>query len=887
MKNILTVATAVAIALNLSGCGENKTVEQYLNSASEYSAKKNLNSAIIELKNAVRLSPRNAEARFQLGKAYLAQGNYVNAEKELEKAQELGIEQSDTTPLLAQIKTKLAKSDEVYLLAKNSSYLNDDDYIVVLTYAGISALANNEEDKAKDYINQAISISETAVYSRLGKAYLSRSKQALSKSLTDIEELLADNPNIGEILLLKGHLLFSLEDYEQAADSFTYYLTQHPLDYSVHYFEINSLIKAELYQRAEVITDLLLAKFKDAPLALHYKAQLQYQKKEFKEAKNNAELSIQAGSTSAITKLIAGASSYQLKNYEQAYNHLKPIESYLPSTHPIKKILAGIKLQLGYDSEAAEAFISLEGLTSDDSAFLQASSAKLIAIGDFDSAQKLIEKAEKLDPNNARLSAQKGYVLLSKNNKAGIDSLERALELDPSLISVELALGIQYLKSGDDKKAQEVSNKLIVKYGNNPSGYLLQGIIFTKENKNEQAIESFEIVLSLDPDNIVGLYNLGLIYQDQQENETAWGYFERVITINPAHKNALSNFVNLAVNTKQLERSHDFLVKLADGDNLTLTIALAMNLRANEQIKESVSLLEEFTNKSVLTPLYWTILGDSYFQLNDFERANIAFTTGLKQTPQHYLLNLRIIGILETLKKYPEAVAQAQKAYQFYPDNDRLEILLTHLEMINRNYAEAKKMLDITKKKQLKHHLLDSVSGSLALKDNNYTQAIDSFSAAYDQKPSDVNLIQLARALTFNGQQKEAEKLLETFIESNPTKINVRLLLAELYSQNDYNKKVQQYTVINNISPNNIAILNNLAWNQYKLGDVENALLNIEHAYSLSPDNIAILETYGVILVTLTKYRKGIEVLEMAMIKGSKDEFALNSLAQARIALNQ
>ena len=887
MNRTTIIASAVALALGVSACSEQKSLEQLLASASEHSAKRDFGTAIIELKNAVRLAPKNAQARIALGIAYLEQGNYIFAEKELEKSQQLGIDQANVTPLLAQVKAKLGKADEVYQLVQASVDINDDDYIIVLTYAGIAALADNDIDKAQDYIGQAIAISETAAYSQVGKAYLAHSEQDFSQGLADIENLLQEAPSLSEALLLKAHLLFALEDYGQAAGLFTQYLTKHPMDYSVHYFEINSLIKAELYAQAEAITDKLLEKFKKAPLALHYKAQLQYQKGLYEEAKTSAEQAIQGGATSAVTKLIAGASAYQLKDYEQAYNHLKPVEGFLSNNHPVKKLLAVIRLQLGYSSEAAENFVALEGLSNADSGFLQASASSLIEIGDFESAQKLIEKAEKLDPDNAQLSAQKGVVLLSQNNDEGIRSLERAIELAPSLVNIDLALGLQYLKANDVNEAQKIADKLINEHSEIATGYLLQGLIFGKNNKLEQADEAFKKAIAVEPNNVASLFHLGLIKADSNKVDEALGYFEKVIILSPEHNGALVNLLKLSANSNQLVRTENFLTKNYDSNNLLLTLALAQNLRLNNKVPEAIELLENFSNKDIVNAQYWATLGDSYMQLKLFEESNIAFSNGLALDSSNYFLNIRKIGSLEVLSKYPEALLQTRKAISLFPKDERLIILLAFYEVKNENISKAKVAFDIAKQSQLEHHLLDFVAGTIALSNKSFSMAVGNFSSAYDKKASDENAIQLSRALKFNGQQKQAEKVLENYLVTNQKDYKVRILLAELYGNIDRDKKVAQYLAINEVSPNNVGILNNLAWNQYKLAQIDDALVNLEHAYTLSPTSLVVLESYGVVLFANKSYKQAVEILELAIVKGSKDEEVAQSLTKAKAALNQ
>jgi len=887
MRKTTIIASAVALALGLSACSEQKTFEQLMASANEFSQKSDFSSAVVELKSAVRLSPQNAETRLLLGHAYLEQGDYIFAEKELEKSLALGMGLSNIAPVLAQVKAKLAKYDELQALVDKSTNLNDSQYIQVLVYAGVSALGHNEREKAQDYIGQAISISENDPYSQLGKAYLAKSADDYAQSLADIESLLIHKPGFSEAILLKGHLQFYLKDYAQAAKSFGNFITQHPLDYSINYFKINSLIKAELFEEAEVITDMLLDNFKLSPLALHYKSLLQYQHQNYKEAKTIAEQAIQSGSILPLTKLIAGISAYQLKDYEQAYNQLKLIEPLIPNSHPAQKIIAVVKLQLGYSSEAAENILSLEGLTNEDSAFLQTSAASFVELGDFDSAEKLIAKAEEVDPNNANVLAQRGLVLLSQNNADdGIKSLERSIKLDPSLIDVELALGLQYLKAGDDGKAKSIASKLIAEHSDNASGYLLQGVIYTKENSIDKAIDAFNKALIISPNNIASLYNLGLIFNDKQDTKISMGYFEQVIKLASSHKGALSNYVVLAAKSKQLDHSAHFLKEMNASDNLVVTIALAQNLRLSGLTQEAVSLLESFNNKEAFDTVYWSLLGDLYFQLNNNNKASVAFNEGLKLKPQHYLLNLRSIGMFEVLKKYPEALAQTKSAYQYHPDNARLEILLAHFEAKNNNSDAAKNILSVIKEKKIEHPLVDSIFGDIALHEKNFEQAIESFSSAFEQKQTDENAIQLARSLKFNGQQQAAEKVLESFLTANSENVKIRFLLAELYDVENRQKKITQYQAIVNIAPKDVIALNNLAWNQFKVGNTESALKNIEIAYNLAPESVIILESYGVILEAASKYSEAIVILGEAIAKGSSDAQVQASLVKAVSAID-
>ncbi|PKG81594.1 PEP-CTERM system TPR-repeat protein PrsT [Colwellia sp. 75C3] len=862
--NKIIITSAITLALSLSACSEQKTAEQLIASANLYSQQGKFSNAIIDYKNAVRLAPQSAEARLGLGQTYLNQGNYISAEKELDRAVELGISYAQAATLLAQVKTRLDKFEEVEQLVKLSEELNDNDYLTVLSYAGMAMLANGQVAKAQDYFSQAAAILPESAYSKLSQVYLIYIERDFAQGLPIINNLLTEQGTFSEASLLQGYLHFALTDYEQAIGSFTQYLASYPLDHNIRFFLADSQIKAGKYEQATVITDSLLKLFKDSPLALQFKAQLEYQNKNYSEARNYANKAIHQDEDAVIVRLISGVSSYHLNDIEQAYTHLRAIDKYLPNTHPVKKILNVAKLKLGYYAETAESLSELQELTPDDVNLLAATTANLISIGELDSALALIDKSKQL-PRNSKIPSTEAEVI--QQNEQRVDN--------------ELALAIEYLKQDENTKAQQIADELKSALESKYLGLLLQGIIYVKHNDQAKAAQNFEQVLLLKPENIASLFNLGLLKQKNNQHQAALAFYKRVLAISNVHLGTLKNLISLANNEKMVKDVIELLSAHEYQDSLKLTIALAQSLRINNKIAESIIVLEQISTEVKLTSSYYMVLGDSYLQKQDVMKSNIAYSQGLIIEPQSLLLNVRYIGTLSSLKKYPQALVQARKAYSYYKESDRISVLLTYLEAKNNNVIQAKEMLAKLKNKQVSHHLLDMVTGEIALYEKKYQEAVDAFSSAYELKADQINLISLARALKLSGQANEAEKLLEKFIEKHPENEQVRLLLVSLYSEKDHTKKIIQYLSLSKSSPGKALIFNNLAWFQYKAGQVKAALKNIEKAKKLQGDSLAIQESYGVILIANDEFTKGILALENALNRGSVSTEVKEKIAEA------
>ena len=274
--NKIIITSAITLTLSLSACSEHKTAEQLITSANQYSLQGKVSNAIIDYKNAIRLAPKSAEARLGLGQLYLNQGNYISAEKELDRALALGVSFGQIVTLLAQVKTRLDKFEEIEQLIKLSEELNDNDYLTVLSYAGMAALANGQVAKAQDYFSQAAAILPDSAYSKLSQSYLLYIERDFSQGLLIINNLLTEQPAFVEASLLQGYFHFALTNYEQASNSFELYLASYPLDHNIRFFLVNSLIKAGKFEQADALTNKLLAIFKKSPLALQYKAQIAF-----------------------------------------------------------------------------------------------------------------------------------------------------------------------------------------------------------------------------------------------------------------------------------------------------------------------------------------------------------------------------------------------------------------------------------------------------------------------------------------------------------------------------------------------------------------------------------------------------------------------------------
>jgi Flp pilus assembly protein TadD len=152
---------------------------------------------------------------------------------------------------------------------------------------------------------------------------------------------------------------------------------------------------------------------------------------------------------------------------------------------------------------------------------------------------------------------------------------------------------------------------------------------------------------------------------------------------------------------------------------------------------------------------------------------------------------------------------------------------------------------------------LHIIGGNLALADIAYDKALERGLV----KNHAVRSYQIKRRLGVTG----AERPLIQYLETRPLDNEVRVLLAESYSQTgNLGKSIVAYERVVSDDPTNAIALNNLAWN-YHLVDDPRSIETAWKARNAMPDNGAIVDTLGWIMVQNGSLEDGERLLREAV----------------------
>ncbi|CAE6958915.1 COG0457 FOG TPR repeat (plasmid) [Vibrio sp. B1REV9] len=293
---------------------------KYIDSAQEYLNKNETNAAMIELKNAIQQSPEDGLARFMLGKIYLQQGNFSNAEKELSRAIKYGYNPDDSVPLLARSLLSQNKLEETVLLLEEFDLSDSLASSELFAIAAMAEIRLNNVEKTKTLLDLA---GTDTHYAKLAKAtYLSAINER-DEAQRSVDELLKlDNSN-SDTWILNGHLAMTRNDFDVAYESYKTASDLSPMAIQYQFFMANALVHDKRLAEASPIVDRLLQINSQGSYINELKAIILFADKNYADAKIHADRALNNGSKSLRAATISGVSAFQLGQFEQAHRILK------------------------------------------------------------------------------------------------------------------------------------------------------------------------------------------------------------------------------------------------------------------------------------------------------------------------------------------------------------------------------------------------------------------------------------------------------------------------------------------------------------------------------------------------------------------------------------
>jgi putative PEP-CTERM system TPR-repeat lipoprotein len=861
---------AILMSLSLSAC--NRSAQQseldLLNRAKAFQKDGKTQSQVIELKNLLQKNPNHPEARWLLGEAYSALGYGRDAEKELVRAQELGIDpevikiplgksildQGDfkrvlneirpgpksSTRNIAAIKTLYGQAEvglkkfETGCGLFREAQETDATYIPAYWESARCSLGFGKPLEAEEEVAKAIKLDEKNIDSWRLQGDLLRNQKKLAEAEKAYSTGLSHRPDNLETLIARAAVRVHLDNHKGATEDLAAVTKQVPAH----------------------------------PLVFHLKGIMLYKEKKYIEAKASFESVLRTNPDYAPTILWLGLTDYALNNLEQAVHGLARYVSAVPGAPQVQAVLAVAKARLGGKSAAAETLAMLDKLDVNDPQSLALIGQAHLLAGDNDAGSRYLARAVEKNPGATDPRVNLVAALLQKGDApAAVSQAEEIYKKAPDDPRAAAILISALIETKQLDRALEVIAALEKKLPNTPYPYMFRAAINGSKNDLDAARVDLEHVWKLQPGHPLAGHSLAAIAIKQNKLDDARRYYRQVREKNRDPMETIMAEYDLEVHAKQSTAASklvEFAAKKYPKAAWPATIIATAYTALNSPAK-AIQLSNTAADANPDDVELLKARGAAFFESGDLANALNNFKRIARLRPDLAEGHAKL-GLVHLANRDSGAARDAfQRAVRIDPKHIVSRLSLADLDIQDKKWNEAikrAKEVETEFPQTLEAYVLQSTAYAGLKQD---AEAIAVLRRAEKMIPNEPQpVIELAK-LHFNANAGELGfKTLKSWLTEHPDNVPVSMFLGEtLMAYKKDEEAIAIYDKVLSKAPNNIMALNNLA-NLLTDRDPKRGLKLAEQAHSFAPIDADIIDTYGWLQLKNGNTAKALELLKKA-----------------------
>lgn len=864
MNKILVGVFYLSLLLLVAGCGSSIDDQQHVENAKQFLKNGDQKSALIELKSALQQNPDNAAARSYLGQLYLKAGNYGAAEKELLKAKELGADDNEVLPSLSQAQLQLREIDDV--LAIDTSQLTSLAMGQVLAAKGIAYLTRGQNSEAVELTEKALSMAADSPYVRVARAsaYL-RAEDAVAPAREQLEKAFEIDNTYPAAWSLLGDLEVKEKRLEQARDAYTKSISFQPTNLSDRNKRVTVSILLNDLKKAQYDLDILKKKLPGNPGVAFSQGLVHLATQKLEDAKSAFDLALLDQERYPLSLFYLAYVNYQQGNMAQAETHAERYFTINPDYLPNRKLLAEIKYaKKEYDQ--AEALLNpvLQDNKKDEGVLnilaktqlMQGKTAEGIAL-----LNNLVEQYP--DSVDARIRLGAGLIL-SGDEEAGFNELNIAIKKDEGNFRADTFRVLSYLRLKQIDQAHKAIDDFKARAPDSEIPFNLSGMIYLAERDYKAARKALDQSWKIKPGNTDAGHNLAALMIMDGDYKGARSYLEEVMA---AHPDNLETLIKLAELDGLEGKSEQQVRKLEKAIRLYPAAVKPRILLANHFIRigkpgQVAGLIETLDLETKKQLPVMTVIANQKLAQQEYQAAKLDAQKIIDRDPEaangYFLLAQALGGLGENDQAEKALVKALEMDEQFLS----ARIALLRLLARKQDIPAIERELAILKNTAADNEEVIRVEFALEELKGNQSQALLLAERLFKAYPTTENMLALSRQRLRVGDNEGALKLQETWAKNNSENFTANLILAETYTQlKKHDLSARYYKKALELSPDNILVLNNLAWS-LKESDPEQALEYAEKANSLKPGTVTLMDTLAMVYLANQNLDKAIRTMK-------------------------
>jgi putative PEP-CTERM system TPR-repeat lipoprotein len=864
---------ALLLASLLSACGYALSDSERIDSAAEMMTQGDYRGAAIQLKNVLTRNPDNPDARLMLAHVHLGQNDIESSEKEARIAAELGA--SGKSIALLRLEIMLARSEYTDLLAALSLVEDVLSPAQVLQYRGAALTGLRNGDAALQTYRDWQVIEPDSADAAVGEAKAVAIQGHTDEAMDLLNKLLARYPKHADGWLTLANLHYSNGNYEPARQAFKESLAALEGQANVRQSVIALLGLADTdlmlqdVVAARATIQLLKQYAPTAPESMLQSARLSILEKDFPEAARKLQKLDQMFPDNVRVLTLLATVQWRIGNIQQAGSHLSRVVSLVPNNLHARKMLAQIQLRQSNTSAALETLDPLLSLQDGDPELY-----RLLAIADFQTgnSKRAIEgmlRYMQLNPDDKETRYQLGEMYLrSGEPEKTIELLGTMPFSDTAGFRRERILLAAYQRLGHVESAVEITDRLIKVQPPVPEALNLAADYYFLAGMTRQSRDILERSREIGPDNIDTLLQLAQLELSENQHQNARALYGSVNRIDASNLPALIGIARVAFETGDTAAAIQFLRLACDKHPAEAVprMLLAKTYYAAGDFDAAEAQAREILRMGSINPGLSRSLGRLLMQLGAMEEARAQFEGAVRHAPASIDALVDLAHYQFAQDEIEQATATLDRALALNPASRAAQAAMVVIELHQGRTNEAARRLAELQSRYPDDLALSLLHGEVLFAAGAFVDAADAFNEAIAMGAGLNTVMREYESLRrANGERDPALALLR-WLNQYPDDLFAQMQLAQHYQQRGASTDaIELYDKLAQSRPENPTILNNLAWEYYRVGDLERARGLAEKAREIQPDSGDIADTLGMVFRGLGDYEKAIVVLHEAV----------------------
>lgn len=858
----------------------------YLSTAKASLKQGDLKTARIDLRNAVRNDPQNAEAHYWLGRVALELGDPVASQREATAARERGFDPRQTVPLLSQALLAQNKFNE--LLDQLHPEGNDPSLdAAVLVSRGYAQIGLKRPDEAQTSFTEAEHLSPDAAEPLLAEARLALTRADLNGAEQKIERAIAAQPRSAEGLLAEAQLLRLKNDPAGAIAVLNKLLIDQPGVIQGRLDRANLELAVGNNDAAKGDIDAVLKGMPGNIQAIYLLAVMETQSHNYPAA--NADLEHISSYLGRIQRAyyLQAVVKEQLGQLEQADEAARKYLSRAPEDLAAYKVLGRIQFAKHQPEQVIETLAKVAESGKADAEAYDFLGRAYAATGQAQDAVQSFQKAEAIAPNDVGVQTRLATVRIGMGDPdTAMGDLEHTLELAPRLAAVGEALFFAALATGDMNKASDALAKIRAAQGQTEVVGNLEGLFKLAQIDFPGAQATFVDLVQKYPDFVAAKINLARVEIMLGDRPAAERILTDVLATQPTSEPALTMMVSSYVQANKLPEAAALLERAhrADPTLTRVTVSLGNIYIRSGMAQKALDLAAAETGAVATSTEILSLRAAACLALGQKQEARETYDAILLQNPKVVEARRQLVALLIAAGDFESArnvitagIKANPRDYQLYHD-----YVLVDLKSSGMDAALA--TADRLQAQDRDFPGNSALKGDVYLAANRTTEAVAAFIEANDAAPSTLLITRLGIALLRAGRADEARARLQTWLVQHEDDLVATEQLAEInIAASRWDDAARYLEVLLKQKPHDPVALNNLAWVYQQLGKDTPARTLARQAYVLSPSPQT-ADTLGWILTTSGDPKNGATLLRQATGDAATDPRILYHFA---VALNE